>query len=205
MSVAGKVFTNSVMKSFDTTGNNCCVSVTFLFWSSIAPLADTCFMVALCLFTYWCFSQVMLLMQRIQKSSSFWVTRNSQLDSRSYSFAFEEYLTRIGGILQLVNYTINSSMPRVEYYTMSITVDHYHSTITSYITLHHITSHHRVNRSFTRAYTLAFKTLCHWQNIDLTTKSLANIYLRLKTTFCYLTFKNLQKDTFCYLVAFRLP
>ena len=145
MSVARKVFTNSTMKSFDTTGNNCCVSETFLFWSSIAPLADTCFMVALCLSTCWRFSQATLLMQRIQKSSSFGVTRNSQLNSRSYSFAFEKYLTRIGGILQLVSYTINPSMPRVEYFGMSI----------------FITSHHRVNQSFTRAYTLAFKTLCH--------------------------------------------
>ena len=117
----GKFFTNSAMKSFDTTGNNCCVSVTFLFWSSIAPLADTCFMVALCLSTCWRFSQVTLLMQRIQKSLSFGVTRNSQLNSHSYSLAFEECLTRIGGIPQLVGYTINPSMPRVEYYTMSIT------------------------------------------------------------------------------------
>ena len=135
MSAARKVFTNSAMKSFDTTGNNCCVSVTFLFWSSVAPLADMCFMVALCLSTCWCFSQVTLLMQRIQKSSSFRVTQNSQLNSRSYSFTFEEYLTQIGGILQLVSYTINPSMPRVEYYTMSITSLSQHYNI-----LHHITS-----------------------------------------------------------------
>ena len=113
MSAARKVFTNSAMKSFDTTGNNCCVSLTFLFWSSIGPLADMCFMVALCLSTCWCFSQVTLLMQRIQKSLSFRVTQNSQLN---------------------------------------------------------------------------FNSLCHWQNIDLTTKNLPDIYLHWKTTFCYLTF-----------------
>ena len=180
------------MKSFDTTGNNCCVSVTFLFWSSIAPLADTCFMVALCLSTCWRFSQVTLLMQRIHKSSSFGVTRNSQLNSRSYSFAFEEYLTRIGGILQLVSYTINPSMPRVEYYTMSITSLSQHYNI-----LHHITWHHRVNQSFTRAYTLAFKTLCHWQNIDLTTKNLPNIYVHLEN---YFLLPNLQKSTKRYIL-----
>ena len=94
-------------------------------------------------------------------------------------------------------HTINPGMPRVEYYTMSMTSLSQHYNI-----LHHITSHHRVNQSFTRFYTLAFKTLCHWQNIDLTIKNLPNIYLRLKTTFCYLTFKNLQKDTLCYLVAY---
>ena len=173
------------MKSFDTTGNNCCVSVTFLFWSSIAPLADTCFMVALCLSTCWRFSQVTLLMQGIQKSSSFGVTRNSQFNPRSFSFAFEEYLTRIGGILQLVSYTINPSMPRVQYYTMSITVDHYHSTITSYIT-----SHHRVNQSFTRAYTPAFKI---WPNNQKSTK-----YSSMLEN--YFLLSNLQKSTKRYIL-----
>ena len=106
-------------KTEKNTGNNCYVTETFLFWSSIAPLADTCLMVALCLSPLAGTSRKLHCSCRGIQSSSFGVTRNSQLNSRSYSFAFEECLTQIGGILQLVSYTINPSMPRIEYYTMS--------------------------------------------------------------------------------------
>ena len=97
MSAARKVFTKSDLKSFDTSWSGCCFS-TFL--PAVGGfIADLCLALALCLSTSWRLSQDTLTLQRLQNSWSSPVTQNSSSNSRSYSLAFDCFLSRIGGMV----------------------------------------------------------------------------------------------------------